>query len=462
MAYIELKSDLIGWHPKTLFAMPFTEGVRNLTELSKQPNPESIVGHLIVGILLLIPIVNTVVFLILRELSLANPIMHEQDNLIEERVPPEELNQLNDARTQFYFQWTVLKDQFETFDDVTPNAIENMQIQDLPESLNPITEYKNQLIQEWNSWQNPDTREQTQFEIRLYPEGLKHEAFALRRNELIQQNGNLNEIAKRTYELIKFLTSYEIELIEIAATEHMEITDHDLVTIHLNSSAQNQEYLLEVDGVISGARYSCILVRPPNLPEATFKQIGGLHQYNGGNHLCGYYALYSLFQAVSGQNGFANRQMAHPHLVRWTKMVQKMRVANWLSQRRDQLIPAKMKMSSRGISPAEVSQIIQNDDNLQQVRATQNCFVIELDAWDQRNLGEYSSNSITPLGNMENRFPLYCMIKIGMHYYGMWATNPWEFTIVHSMGSSIHNKAYFPEQRFFDIVECLKSYQIEN
>lgn len=82
---------------------------------------------------------------------------------------------------------------------------------------------------------------------------------------------------------------------------------------------------------------------------------------------------------------------------------------------------------------------------------------MEMDEW---RADEQIVQPLTPIGNRIHscHFPLYFILKeFDMHYYFVWAETSWEFKVVHSMGSSIHNSKYFCEDTFFDIVKCLST-----
>ncbi|MCH9626648.1 MAG: hypothetical protein S4CHLAM2_02740 [Chlamydiales bacterium] len=350
MSYIETLAPR-GYDPYTLLTYPYKEGVRNLSICCNEPTLAGRVKHCVVGLLLLVPLINTVVFVILRATT---------------TVP-------------------VFRDEVQqTADDTN--------------TLDKLTELRATLINE---------RDTT-------PEGVDR--------------------IERTK---------AIATIEQVATRQMTLRHVRAVDNHLEHSARGH---VTGDGQIYRARYTRAIVQQEDLPETGFTQVAGLHQEQGGNHLCGYYALFFMFQAITGERAFADRIGCHTKLQQWTTMIAQKRAAAWLYNRRNLPIPASLEVSVRGLSPYDIQYLIENDPELESLRATNDCFVMEMD-----------SRSLTPLGSKvdTDRFPTYLILKEDMHYYFVWAEAPWEFKVVHSLGYSIHNSSYFREEVFFQIVERL-------
>lgn len=382
MAYIETLAPR-GYDPSALFVYPYKEGIRNLSSCPDQPTLCGRIKQAAVGILLLVPLINTIAFMILRETAAVH-VFNDDPSVVQTEEMPEEILRLNERR--------------------------------------------NAAIQQWNLRQ-----------------------------------GLYEEIAR----------------IETEAVDQIEFVHVGAVQAHLLLSAERHPALTHLDGHIYGARYWRAYAEQRGLPSAGFTQVGGVHQYRGGNHLCGYYALFYMYQAVSGRKQFGSRDELHPMLARWTNLIAKKRAMGWLSNHRNEQIPVALKVSVRGITRDDMQYLIDNDPKLECLRTTDNCFVLGMDdfrfqheekqLWDrqQREMLErgtieeitpYPVNVIHPLGNRRliREFPLYFIMRESdMHYYFVWAETPWEFQVVHSLGSSIHNSDYFSEDTFFDIVECL-------
>ncbi len=349
MSYIETLAPR-GYDPYTLFTYPYEEGVRNLSICCEQPSLLGRIKHCAVGLLLLVPLINTVVFLILRTTATV-------------QVFQDEVQQIDDTGT-----------------------------------LDELTE---------------------------------------RRTAAINRRDSLTEGPERTEK------TKTISRIEQEAAKQMNLRHIPAIARHLERSAQSQ---ITQDGHISGARYTRAIVQQEGLPETGFTQVPGVHQEQGGNHLCGYYALFFMFQAITREYAFTDRTRCHAKLRQWTTMIAQKRAASWLYNQRHLPIPASLEVSVRGLSPYDIQYLIENDSELEQICATDDCFVMEMDA-----------RSLTPLGSKidTDRFPTYLILKEGMHYYFVWAETPWEFKVVHSLGYSIHNSSYFSEEVFFQIVERL-------
>ncbi|MCC5831469.1 MAG: hypothetical protein JJU12_00295 [Chlamydiales bacterium] len=252
MAYIETLAPR-GYDPYALFAYPYKEGIRNLYNCD-QPTLWGRVRQAAVGILLLIPLINTIAFLILRDAT-SLPIFNDDTRVVQSEEIPEAIRELNERRNTAIIQQS------------------------------------------------------------LYP---------------------------------------SIAIIEAEAIEQIELFHVEQVQTHLEDSANRHRDLVQRDGKIYSPRYRRARTREKGLPSANFSQVGGLHQYRGNNHLCGYYALFFMFQAVSGHNQFANRDFFHPMLMKWTDMIAKKRARSWLYSHRDRQIPAALNVSVRGLSRDDI------------------------------------------------------------------------------------------------------------
>lgn len=259
-------------------------------------------------------------------------------------------------------------------------------------------------------------------------------------------NGKLTEFNQRRIELLnqKLVPSTEIEKLELEAVKKMKIKQEPDITAHLSLSAKNHSDLIACDGQVHGPTGPCV-VQVPTTKEPTqmrLSQIGGVNQYNGSNQLCGYYALFFMYQAVTKGNDFANRKVFHPKLERWLKMIAARRTALWLKNHRDQAIPASIKISTKGISDSEIQYLIENDPELNPLKTKDNCFLLEMDACDDERL-----EAIYRLGNkkLNKKFPIYFIMKGNdAHYYCVWAEKPWNFQIVHSAGHSVITRSNEP------------------
>lgn len=383
MAYIETLAPR-GFDPYALFVYPYQEGMRNLRQCADQPELWGRIKQAAAGIFLLIPLINTIVFVILRALT-AVPVFNDDPYPIETEIPAN-IKEHNEVRDELYRRF---------LPDRTPEFLDQI---------------------------------------------------------------------------------YKVEKL---AVKDMTLVHIPEVDAHLKLSANRHRDLIALDGKIHGARYSRALAEQEGVPSAAFTQVGGAHQYRGGNHLCGYYALFYMYQAVSGAKEFANRDALHPMLVRWTKMIAKKRALSWLASHRDRQIPPSMQISVRGLVRDDIQYLIDNDPDLECLRTTDNCFVIGMDdlrfqhdekrLWaiqqheelrtgQRTEIEPYPINVIQPIGNkaLKRKFPLYFIVRESdMHYYFIWAEKPWEFKVVHSLGTSIHNSMYFCEDTFFDIAKCL-------
>ncbi len=345
-----------GYDPYSLFIYPYKEGIRNIT--TEQPTLSERVTHCALGILLLIPLINTIAFLILR-MTTQPIIFDESPRVIESDEEPEGLERINQQRTAL-----ISSSDYSSSDD----------------------------------------------EVRL-------------------------PVKER-------ITTSEVD-----ATQVMRIVHRASVVDHLSRSAQKDPELLRLDGRIIGpqgiSRYRRV----------TFSQVGGAHQGQGGNHLCGYYALFFMFEAANRTHRFADRDVLNPMLERWTDMIARKRAASWLSTHRDQQIPASLEVSVRGLSRDDMNYLIQNDPALEVLRTTNNCFVMEMDEYHAQ---DGFSQPITRLGNKElsNTVPLYFILKnIDMHYYFVSVEATGEFKVVHSMGRSIYKTRFSDTES--DIIACL-------
>lgn len=396
MSYIETLAPR-GYDPHALFVYPYQEGIRNLRGLQAQPTVFKQIKHCVAGILLLIPLINTVAFVILRELTAVH-VFHD-------RQEPIHLIEQNETA-------------------IFPSSSQTGRARNVTRA-EPPRRTLHQVNQERNA------------------------ALSRHRNDASTQ-----EVKEAAYAQIQQLEGEAV---------------NNLMRVQLDTSAREHLYFSQTrdarfvrfDGrIFGGTETQQTLVTQQNLPSAVFSQIGGVDQFRGDNHLCGYYALFYMYQAVTGNRQFASRDALHPMLEKWMNMIAKKRALNWVSTHREENIPYGLRVSVRGLSRDDMQYLIQNDETLAPLLQTNNCFVMEMDEYQSRKQGEPYTQPITPLGNktLVRQFPLYFILKgTNYHYYFIWAETPWEFTVVHSMGSSIHNRHNFNPETFANIVDCLQT-----
>jgi hypothetical protein len=370
-----------------LFVHPYVEGARNLClaipccgNSEYCPSLLGRVAHLLLGILLLIPILNTIIFVVLRYFMTTKVILSEKTDYIQkpriEKERAKKIDTFNEQRKALHKQMTSLPKEDSGYD--SERNVLNKQICAIEQEV-------------------------------------------------------AKEMCHRAYKEVRR---------------------------HIRYSARKDKTLVQWDGLITGAPSdtSTVQIKREKVSEAEFTQAGALSQQEGYNHLCGYYALFFMLQAVTGKE-FTNRDTFHPLMRQWLKLIAIYRTTAVLSNRRNEPIPYGLEISVKGLLPAEMQYLINNSPELAPLRETYGCFVLDLEEY---TVNEAVKEPIQLLGKSksENKnpeaFPLYFILKdMQMHYYFVCAKEPGKFTFAHSLNYSILNPHYFNTQNFTDTLGAL-------
>ena len=392
MAYIETLAPR-DWSFCTLFGYPYTEGARNIalafpccsSDIGHEPPSlcERVL-HLVVGLALIIPIINTIVFIALR----------------------------------FFQSQVIIQDRIDWID--------------FPEAT---TQRSSEL-----------------------------DAFNAERNVVIQELTSSRCKEPRRSELIA-----QISQIEATAAARMQHEDTETVSEHQRMSLNKEWAMTQWDGVITypldeeNLPYVHV-VGGRATPSATFKQVGGLTQLKAENYMCGYYALFFMLNAATGQDiDHTNRDAFNTLLTEWQTIIATKRVTTWLATHRERDIPYGLIVPGHGISRDDMQYLITHCESLAPLREIEGCFMLEMDEFDASYLGmmpvQFLGKSKTEFDlhqKCPTKFPLYIILKEkDLHYYLFYARCPGEFTVVHSLNHSITNPDYFKLATFTKIIQAL-------
>ncbi|MFC2049446.1 hypothetical protein ACFLR2_02085, partial [Chlamydiota bacterium] len=390
MAYIETLAPR-DWSFCTLFGYPYSEGVRNIRcafpccspELNHEP-PSLCerVTHFVVGIALLIPLINTIVFIVLR--------CFQSQVIIQDRVAIIARPERADERSG--------------------------------------------LIEGFNQ-QRKAIIKQFQDKTCKEPE----------RTELLGQ----------------------LRKIEEDAAQRIYHVDDDLVAQHQQMSMSKDAGMTKWDGAITYRLHEGATTEPSVLvekskitPYAKFTQVGGLTQLEAENYMCGYYALFFMLNAVTGQDvDHTNRDAFNEHLDEWQKIVAAKRLSTWLSTHRNAEIPYGLQKPTHSLDLGDMQCLINESDSLAPLRETPGCFMLEMDDYDSKYegrqpiklLGKSYTDNCYPTA-----FPVFITLKENnLHYYVFYARSAGKFSAVHSLNHDISNPENFPHETFTKILLAL-------
>lgn len=400
-----------------LLFYPYHEGARNLEiafSLSKgsgenSPSLSGRVTHALLGAALLIPVINTVLFVAMRLFS----IVIEESSLLESQGGKTEKN--------------------DRIPDWAADTSANF-------SPDPAPKLKASC---GNNFLNRE----------------KLQALNARRQTLEKKKHRSTSEKKRN--------QYNKQLIETEkeAVALMRLSAPKLYTSHLKAKT------VSYDGKLIGAKQPVHYKNRRRKITSTLRQVPGLSQETGKNNLCGYYALYFMLQAVT-EGSFTDREAAQPILNEWVQLILQKRAASYFSTKRDQPLPEGYSYQPASITPCEIDYLIQNAPSLAPIREKSGCFLLNMDdltaARQVDPTHEFFQGAMQPvellgkskaMGQPPSSFPIYFLIKseTESHYYFAYAKEGGDFTVVHSMNFSVLEKGCdFRAHTFPEIVKALQ------
>lgn len=205
---------------------------------------------------------------------------------------------------------------------------------------------------------------------------------------------------------------------------------------------------------------------------AKFSQKPGLHQFSIDNWLCGYYALFYMLQAATGES-FTDRRAFAPILEEWLYLIAEKRAAAAFggTKGRANNIPPGLHLTMKGIGADDLKYLVENSRYLEPLRETAGCFVLDVQDFNDsyhefRGHEDYQEQGkVFWLGPQAEDFPAYIIIKdYNCHFSFAYARKPWDFVVVHSLNTSVLNNNPIDDTHthidtFRTIVNCLDSIQ---